>query len=95
MEVINMLPGGVFIINKSKDEIMFKNSLMLEMDWVAEGGVHVKQEYRFKLVPIVKISENKADAVRLYENDVDEDDLQHTDDNARIVNFLGVLNEAE
>lgn len=95
MEIINMLPGGVFIIAKERDEILFKNEQIGALDWVSASGLHINANFRFKIVPIVKISENKKDAVRLYENDVDEEEIvRDTGENQRIVNFFGVLQEA-
>lgn len=73
MDIINMLPGGTFIVSKGKEEILFKNQQITEMDWVSGSGVHINEDYRFKIIPFNSISDNKADAVRLYENEVNDD----------------------
>lgn len=97
MSIINLLPGGTFVLSPDLKEIMFKNAQVADMDWISKSGNNIDDSYRFKIVPQIQITDTKKDAVRLYENEIDEDaaGLQDNEENQRIVDFAGAIKEAQ
>jgi hypothetical protein len=67
IEIINLLPGSVFILDKNYSKILFKNAEFRDTDWVSESGTTIDETYMFKIVPQISLTNNKMDAVRLYE----------------------------
>jgi hypothetical protein len=67
MEIINLLPGSVFILNMTFTQVLFKNSEFSNVDWISESGHSINDSFRFKIVPQITVLGYKKDAVRLYE----------------------------
>jgi hypothetical protein len=78
-EIINLLPGSVFILNMTYSRILFKNSEFSNVEWISESGHCINETYKFKIVPQITVLGNKKDAVRLYEEPL-EDELEQNEE---------------
>jgi hypothetical protein len=74
MEIINLLPGSVFILDKNYSKILFKNAEFTNTEWISESGAFIDETYKFRIVPQISLVNNKIDAVRLYEAPVETDE---------------------
>jgi len=75
MEIINLLPGGVMIVDPRNNDILFQNESIEDFGISMDRTKVVTQ--KFKQVATSVLSRTKADAVRLYENPDENPDQEN------------------
>jgi hypothetical protein len=51
LEIINLLPGSVFILDNNFTKVLFKNKEFAQIDWITETGTLIDESFKFKIVP--------------------------------------------
>ena len=66
LEIINLMPGGVLIVEPSTNNILFKNELIQEMRVVQANNKTIEDKI-FKIVSLNILNKMELGAVRLIE----------------------------
>jgi len=45
MEIINLLPGSVFILDMNYKRVLFKNKEFADIDWISDSGCVIDSSY--------------------------------------------------